>query len=122
MTNSTGQRYSDSAMTTLTPRQRQYLKGLAHSLKPLLQVGKEGVTDSVLSTIEKSFNSRELMKVKVLDAAPESADESAEAMAGSLAGVEVVQVIGKTIVLYRRHPEKPEIKLPGKPPAAGEAV
>jgi RNA-binding protein len=109
-------------MATLNPKQRQYLKGLAHSLKPLFQIGKEGVTDSALRSIERSFNNRELLKVKVLDTAPEGVDESGEILASSLEGVKVVQVIGKTIVLYRRHPEKPGIKLPGKQPAGDEAV
>src|SRR5215216_1750050 len=99
-------------MSTLNTKQRQYLKGLAHSLKPMLQIGKDGVTETVLSSIESALNSRELLKLKVLDAAPEGADQSGQTMAGRLAGVELVQVIGKTIVLYRPHPEKPKIKLP----------
>lgn len=101
-------------MTKLNPKQRQYLKGLAHSLKPILQIGRAGVTDTVLRSVENLFNNRELLKIKVPDSAPEDADDSAEKITGSLKGVELVQVIGKTIVLYRPHPEKPEIKLPGK--------
>ena len=115
-------RYSGGAMATLNPKQRQYLKGLAHSLKPLFQVGKEGVTEALLHSIESAFSSRELLKVKVLDAAPEGADESGERVVSSLEDVELVQVIGKTIVLYRRHPENPRIKLPGKGPVAKGAV
>lgn len=66
----------------------------------------------VRQSIQSAFNSRELLKVKVLDAAPETAEASGEKLAASLAGIEVVQVIGKTVVLYRPHPEKPGIKLP----------
>ncbi len=99
-------------MAHLNPKQRQFLKGLAHSLKPLFQVGKEGVTETVLRSIQSAFNSRELLKVKVLDAAPESAEASGEKIATRLDRVEVVQVIGKTIVLYRPHTDKPRIKLP----------
>ena len=99
-------------MTALNPKQRQYLKGLAHSLKPILQIGKAGITDTMLSSIENLFNSRELLKVKVSDSAPEDADTSAEEIVGRLRDVRLVQVIGKTIVLYRPHPDKPEIKLP----------
>src|ERR1051325_515338 len=103
-------------MATLNPKQRQYLKGLAHALKPILQIGKGGVTETALRSIESAFNSRELMKVKVLDVAPESAEETGEKIAAGL-GVTLVQVIGKTVVLYREHPEKPSIKLPpGRPP------
>jgi RNA-binding protein len=105
-------------MAHLNPKQRQYLKGLAHSLKPLFQVGKEGVTDALLRSVEGAFNNRELLKVKVLDAAPGSAEASAEEIAAGLGTVEVVQVIGKTVVLYRPHPERPRIKLPeGKSPS-----
>jgi RNA-binding protein len=99
-------------MAQLNPKQRQFLKGLAHALKPLLHIGKEGVTETVLRSIQSAFNSRELLKVKVLDAAPESAASSGEQIAAGLDRVEVVQVIGKTVVLYRPHPEKPKIKLP----------
>ncbi|MFL6213604.1 MAG: ribosome assembly RNA-binding protein YhbY [Blastocatellia bacterium] len=99
-------------MAQLNPKQRQFLKGLAHALKPLFQVGKEGVTHTVLRSIQSAFNSRELLKIKVLDAAPESSEASGEKIAASLDRVEVVQVIGKTVVLYRPHPEKPKIKLP----------
>src|SRR5215216_4496428 len=107
-------------MSTLNTKQRQYLKGLAHSLKPMLQIGKEGVTETMLRSIDSALNSRELLKLKVLDAAPEGADESGQAIASSLEGVELVQVIGKTIVLYRPHPEKPKIKLPTKDKAADQ--
>lgn len=109
-------------MATLNPRQRQYLKGLAHSLKPIFQIGKEGVTETLLYSIKNAFNSRELLKIKVLDAAPQKADESGEAIASNIEGVEKVQVIGKTIVLYRRHPEKPKIKLPDKENITEKAV
>jgi RNA-binding protein len=106
-------------MNTLTPRQRQYLKGLAHALKPLLQVGKEGVTDALLLSITQALSHRELLKVKVLDAAPESPRESAGQIVSRLESTEVVQVIGKTVVLYRPHPETPEIKLPNRGAATG---
>ncbi|MFL6276509.1 MAG: ribosome assembly RNA-binding protein YhbY [Blastocatellia bacterium] len=109
-------------MAALNPKQRQYLKGLAHPLKPILHIGKEGLTEALLHAIESAFNSRELIKVKVLDLAPESADESGETIAGRLNGVKLVQVIGKTVVLYRRHPEKPKIQLPGKEPGGSNAV
>jgi RNA-binding protein len=96
----------------LTPRQRAHLKSLAHSLKPILQVGKDGVTDAVARTVEDAFQTRELLKVKVLESAPAGAREVGESLAGGLAGVRLVQVIGRTIVLYRPDPEEPAIRLP----------
>ncbi len=97
----------------LTSKQRAYLKSLAHPLKPILQIGKEGVTEAVVRTVEGAFNTRELLKVKVLEAAPAPARETAEDLASRIDGAELVQVIGRTAILYRPHPEKPEITLPG---------
>jgi RNA-binding protein len=95
----------------LTPKQRAHLKSLAHPLRPILHVGKEGATHAVLQTVGDAFHNRELIKVKVLESAPAGARELAEAFA-TVEGVHVVQVIGRTVVLYRRHPENPEIVLP----------
>ncbi len=99
-------------MESLTTKQRSHLKSLAHSLKPILQVGKEGVTDAAVKAVESAFNTRELLKIKVLETAPESAKETSEILAGRVEGLMQVQVIGRTVVLYRPDPEKPEIKLP----------
>lgn len=99
-------------MEALTTKQRSHLRSLAHPLKPLLHVGKEGVTEAALRTIKDAFNTRELLKIKVLESSPQSARESGELMAERLEGVRLVQVIGRTVVLYRPNAEKPEIKLP----------
>ena len=103
----------------LTKKQRAHLRSLAHHLRPVLHVGKEGLTETAVRAVEDAFNTRELMKIKVLEGAPESAKESGEALAARVAGSHLVQVIGRTVVLYRRHPSKPEIKLP-KPAAVGK--
>lgn len=99
-------------MDPLTTKQRRHLKSLAHGLKPILQVGKEGVSETTMRTVMNAFNTHELFKVKVLDASPLDAREAGEMLAERLEGVHLVQVIGKTVVLYRPHPEEPEIKLP----------
>lgn len=75
-------------------------------------MGQDGVTEAVLQSIMNAFNTRELLKVKVLDGAPEDVDEAADAVRDALVGVHVVQTIGKTMVLYRPFPEEPEIELP----------
>jgi RNA-binding protein len=95
----------------LTPKQRAHLKKLAHPLKPIHQVGKEGLSEATVGAILDAFNHRELMKVRVQDTAPMTARETGDEIAARLPEVEHVQTIGKTVVLYRRHPEKPEIKL-----------
>jgi RNA-binding protein len=99
-------------MERLNARQRAHLRALAHPLKPILHIGKEGVTEAAVRTIERAFNTRELLKLKVLEAAPEEARETGDVIAGRIAGAHAVQVIGRTVVLYRRHPEKPVIELP----------
>ncbi len=96
----------------ITPRQRAHLKSLAHHLNPVVFVGKEGITDQTVRSLEEAFNTRELLKVRILEAAPMKAREGAQALAERIEGAVAVQAIGRIGVLYRPHPEKPEIKLP----------
>lgn len=98
----------------ISPKQRAYLKSLAHHLKPIHQVGKEGVSDATLEAIESALANRELIKVKIQESSPQTAREAGPIIADRLAGAEHVQTIGRTVVVYRRHPEEPEIVLPEK--------
>ena len=97
---------------TLNARQRAHLKSLAHPLKAMAQIGKGGVDDTVVASLDDAFQNRELLKVKVLDTAPLSAKEAGEQLATRVSGARLVQVIGRTVVLYRQHPDNPEIRLP----------
>lgn len=97
---------------TLTSKQRAHLRSLAHHLKPVVHVGHEGVTPAVLESLDEALNTRELLKVKVLEGAPDDARGTGDALAAAVDGVHVAQTIGRTVVLYRRHPEEPEIELP----------
>jgi RNA-binding protein len=106
----------ETHLAELTSKQRAFLRSLAHPLKPILQIGKEGVTDEVASSAVEAFQNRELLKVKVLESAPLSAREAASELSERVDGAHVVQVIGRTVALYRRHPENPEIRLPSGPP------
>ena len=96
----------------ITPKQRAHLKSLAHHLKPVVYVGKEGVTESTVRSMEEALNTRELIKVRVQEAAPQDVREAGAELAERVAGSELVQTIGRVAVIYRRHPEKPEIALP----------
>jgi len=96
----------------LSSRQRAHLRRLAHGLKPVVHIGHEGLGASAPSILE-AFNTRELLKVKVLENAPLDAKETAREIEASLEGVHVAQTIGRTIVLFRPHPDEPEIRLPG---------
>jgi RNA-binding protein len=95
-------------MASLTSKQRAHLRSLAQRLKALLHVGKDGVTDTLVRSTLDAFNTRELLKVKVLESSPDDARETAQQLLKRLEDVELVQVIGRTIVLYRKHPEKPD--------------
>lgn len=97
----------------LTSKQRAHLRSLAHPLKPVLQIGTDGVTDAVVRSVEEALNTRELLKIKVLETAPVGAAAAAGALADRVGGAHVPQVIGRTIVLYRPFPDEPEIDLPG---------
>jgi RNA-binding protein len=95
----------------LTPKQRRFLKGLAHPLSPVVRVGKGGVTDSVINETKKSLHAHELIKVRI------DVDESAErkTLAEKLASAtdaHLAGTIGKIAILYRERDEKPEIELP----------
>lgn len=100
-------------MVELTSRQRAFLRSRAHHLKPVVHIGAEGVTAASLGSVMDAFNTRELLKVKVLEGAPQSARATADRIVAELDAVHVAQTIGRTVVLYRRHPEKPGLRLPG---------
>ena len=93
----------------LTSKQRATLRGLAHDLKPMLHVGKEGVTEAGVASAVEALRTRELLKVRVLEAAPDVPRALGEALAAEIDGAEVVAVTGRTVVVYRRHPERPVI-------------
>jgi RNA-binding protein len=96
----------------LTSKQRSHLKRMAHELKPVLHIGKSGVTDSTVEAVQDALSTRELLKVKVLDIAPDGALETGDALVKLLDDTHLVQVIGRTLILYRPDPEQPEIRLP----------
>lgn len=75
-------------------------------------MGVDGVSDAVVDSISEAFNNRELLKVKVLENAPVNVDDAANEIATRIDDVHVAQTIGRIAVLYRPHPETPEIRLP----------
>lgn len=76
-------------------------------------MGKDGLSESTVSAIRQSFARRELVKVRVLEGAPDDARDLAARLADGVGrGTAVVQVMGSVVTLYRAHPEHPEIKLP----------
>ena len=95
----------------MTSKQRAYLKSLASSLDPIFQVGKSSLTPQVTEAIREAFNTRELIKVAVLKNCMDDPREIAE-MVAQRTHSQVVQVIGKKIVLYKPDRANPRIQLP----------
>lgn len=95
----------------LTGKQKRHLRSLAHHLDPIFQVGKGGVNDNLIQQIKEALEARELLKVSILQNCEQEKDEVAESLAQG-AGAELVQLIGKTIVLYKESKENKEIELP----------
>jgi len=96
---------------TLKGKQRRYLRGLGVALKPSIMVGKEGLSESVLSAVEEAIATHELIKVRLLESVDGARKEVARELA-ERAGVELIQVLGRTVLLYRRNDEEPVIELP----------
>lgn len=94
----------------LTSKQRAQLRGMANTMETILQVGKGGINDNLITQVDDALTARELIKLRVLETAPEFARETAQQLAQST-GAEVVQVIGTRFVLYRPNPKKPKIVL-----------
>lgn len=95
----------------MTSKQRAYLKGLAMNLDPIFQVGKSSVTPEVVTAVEECFHTHELIKLSVLKNCFDDPRAIAEVIA-ERTHAEVVQVIGKKIVLYKQDKDNPKIVLP----------
>lgn len=96
---------------TLKGKQRRYLRGLGVALKPTIMVGKEGLSASLLAAVEAEISAHELVKVRLLESVDGPRKDVARELA-ERAGVELIQVLGRTVLLYRRNDEEPGIELP----------
>ncbi len=94
----------------LTSKQRARLKSIAASTETILQIGKGGVGEQLVKQVDDALTARELVKLRALETAPEEPGELAQALAEAT-GSQVVQVIGRPLVLYRKNPKKPVILL-----------
>ena len=95
----------------ITNKQRAFLRGLANGLDAVLQIGKGGLTPDVTAAVSESLEKRELVKISVLNNCTEDPMAIADALAGRTRS-DVVQVIGKKIVLYRPSKTHQAIQLP----------
>ena len=89
----------------LTSKQRAQLRGLANSLEPIVHIGKEGISDSLVKQADEALEARELIKCKVLENAMLTAKEACAELSVRTRS-EAVQVIGSRFVLYRQSHNK----------------
>jgi putative YhbY family RNA-binding protein len=89
---------------SLTPRERAHLKGRAHGLEPIVQVGAGGLSDAVAAELERALTAHELIKVKINGTDRQARHATAEAICART-GAAAVQQVGKIIVLWRPAPE-----------------
>lgn len=95
----------------MTSKQRAYLKGLASTISPSFQVGKSSLTPEFTTAINEAFNTKELLKIAVLKNCLDDPNEIAQ-MIAERTHSQVVQVIGKKIILYKPDKKNPKIVLP----------
>ena len=92
----------------------RYLRSLGHHLKPLVMLGREGITDNVISAAHAVLNAHELVKVKIGNGCILERKEAADTIA-ERTGSEVIQIIGKTFLVFRENPDRNDdhrIRLP----------
>ena len=95
----------------MTSKQRSYLKGLAMTTDPIFQIGKSSLTPEFTESFIEALEARELIKITVLKNCQDEPKELAQVLADRTHS-EVVQVIGKKIVLYKESKNKKKIELP----------
>jgi RNA-binding protein len=108
--------YNDLVTTPISGRAARHLRALGHDLAPVVLVGKEGITEGLIAATSAALLTHELIKVKVQSEAPVDRKDAAVELA-ERTGSALAQVLGRTFLLYKRHPKKPRIVLPG--PGAG---
>ncbi len=89
----------------------RHLRGLGHALDPVIALGKAGITEAFVAETKRALVKHELVKVRVQGEAPVDRKEAAAEVAAQT-GAELVQVLGRTFLLYKKNPEKSKIVLP----------
>lgn len=89
---------------TLTGKQKKFLKGLGHHLAPLVSIGKEGLTENVIKASKQELLTRELIKIKIANSSSINKQEAAELLPEATEST-LVQLIGKTLLLYKENPK-----------------
>ncbi len=95
----------------MTSKQRSYLKSLAMKVDPIMQIGKSGISPDLTISVEEALEARELIKISVLNNCLDE-PKSLALVLSERTHSEIVQVIGKKIVLYKESKNKKKIELP----------
>ncbi len=95
----------------LTGKQKRFLRSLGNGVKSTVSIGKMGVTEHTYLSISNAFHTHELVKVKIQDGCMEAKEDVGESVAKGTGAV-LVQILGNTLLLYKRNDEKPKINLP----------
>ena len=96
---------SGTAAVQLTGKQNRFLRGLGHSLKPFVMIGKQHLSEEVIKATNEALDTHELIKVKIQEGCLEDRRVVATEL-GSVTGAALVQVLGKTFLLYRPNEDK----------------
>lgn len=104
-------------MTTISTRDRSHLRALAHPLRPLVQIGAEGISEGLVAAVDVVLTEHELIKVRVGQTYVGDRKEAAREIA-TASGADLTQIVGRVVTLYRRRdkdlPTRPRIKLPSE--------
>jgi RNA-binding protein len=100
-----------------TGKLRRTLRAKGHGLRAIVQVGKGGVTTGLLQQLAQALFDHELVKVKIATECPQDRFDVADQL-GEQPGTQVVQIVGRTVLVYKRHPEKPRFEGPAARVAA----
>jgi RNA-binding protein len=98
-------------MRSLTGKQKRYLRGLGHHLNPVVQMGQKGASEPLVLKVRHELRAHELIKIRVSSDCTESAKEAGASLAEQC-DAQLVQVIGRMVLLYRGRTTDPEIELP----------
>lgn len=99
--------HTEPTALVLNGRQKKYLKGLAHNLSPVVLIGKEGISERLLAAADLELQRHELIKVKIGNNSGLEKNETGKIIAEATYST-LVQLIGKTLLLYRKNPKRPK--------------
>ena len=95
----------------MTSKQREYLRGLANTIDPIFQIGKNGLTDVLIQQLDDALEARELIKITILETAPENVKDLGNKISERTNSI-FVQAVGNKITLFRQKKKNSKINLP----------